>query len=143
MFKNVLLIDDDDLTIDLIKTTLLDNHFAENIHTVSNGREGLAFFEALDKGADGQVPELVLLDVYMPLMNGWEFLDAYMLLYEKKFPQVCFCMLSSSVNPNDILKAHSYNCVIEIFSKPLKASHTRYLEKFCMKRQELFRNKGL
>ncbi len=64
-------------------------------------------------------PDVILLDIHMPYMNGWQFLEEY-----EKFPKAVLkkCklfMFSSSVNPNDIEKSKSYKAVKGFISKPL------------------------
>ncbi|HEV7349747.1 response regulator [Telluribacter sp.] len=142
MIRDLVIIDDNDLEVELIKILAVDNHFAENVRVLNNGREGLAYFEVL-KAAGGKrsAPELVLLDLHMPLMDGWEFLEAFSLLYRDRFPDTGFCLLTSSVNPQDKLKAYSYNCVVELLNKPLTVRHLNFLTKFLAERGRLFERK--
>ncbi|HEV7349748.1 response regulator [Telluribacter sp.] len=130
MIKNLLLIDDDEITLKILKLLIVRQHFAENIITRKNGKEGLDYFDELSTqpGAD-EVPDLILLDINMPVMNGWDFLDDYSQRFETKFPNTKVCMLSSTVDPADFQKASNYACVISFVSKPLLMSEVEMLRK--------------
>jgi len=60
-------------------------------------------------------PKLLFLDINMPKMNGWDFLDAY----SKEEVQIPVYMLSSSINDKDIKRAEGYQIVRSFISKPL------------------------
>ncbi|WP_165395216.1 response regulator [Flagellimonas allohymeniacidonis] len=77
--KSVLLVDDDETTNFLNKFFVrqLDNDLPVNV--ANNGKEAIDFIEK--GGLEGNTPCLLILDTNMPVMNGWEFLDAF----EKKF----------------------------------------------------------
>lgn len=67
---------------------------------------------------------VILLDIQMPLMNGFEFVEAF----EKDVPQesrpfFCINMLSSSINESDLIKARGYSCIHRFLNKPLNKEH--------------------
>ena len=75
--------------------------------------------DALEHLQRGDFPDLILLDINMPELNGWDFLEQY-----SKFPasqqQRCpVAMLTSSVNKQDIQRSRSYRSVTNFISKPL------------------------
>lgn len=74
------------------------------------------------------VPDLILLDLDMPVMDGWEFLDALTTLPVAK--QICVFILTSSIHPDDREKAKQYNVVKGFFSKPLDASSVAWMQQF-------------
>jgi CheY-like chemotaxis protein len=68
-------------------------------------------------------PLLIFLDINMPKMNGWDFLDAYML----QNGDVTVYMLSSSINQMDIERANSYEIVKDFICKPLMIDTFRHI----------------
>jgi len=74
------------------------------------------------------IPDLILLDLDMPVMDGWEFLDAFLKLPIAK--QVCVFVLTSSIHPHDREKARHYSLVKGFFSKPLDSDSVAWMQQF-------------
>ena len=119
MIKTVLSIEDDSSTQFLNRLFLTESGFCNNMVEAYNGIEALTLFEKLEKGEEEKIPQLILLDINMPLMGGWEFLDRF----ETKFPQfakvIPIIILSSTINPEDKIKAKNDKRVIGMLGKPL------------------------
>lgn len=116
--KRVWIIDDDDLYVFICKKMLnklgLENDMIESF---PNGKAGLDSIKNRDD--KDKLPSLILLDINMPIMNGWDFLDEID-PYLKKLPDdLTIAILSSSVEPSDKAKALSYNEVQDYISKPV------------------------
>ena len=75
--------------------------------------------------ASSIIPELILLDLNMPIMDGWEFLDEFSIKYAAIFQTVKIAIVSSSVNPADFQKAKEYPFVIDFISKPISVDILR------------------
>ena len=112
---NLLVIDDDDINIFIIKKIVEKTGYDVNMVAKANGLLAIDHLKAT-LGQD-DFPHLVLIDINMPVLNGWEFLDAYEDLNISK--RVDMYMLSSSVYENDIEKAKTYAKVKGFISKPL------------------------
>ncbi|GAB3164385.1 response regulator [Telluribacter humicola] len=119
MIKNLLLIDDDETTLELIKLTVIRNHFAENVITLKNGQEGVNYFHQLATSQEGVAPDLIFLDIFMPVMDGWEFLDEFSKKFQPQFPNTPICILTYSLEPEDQDKAQEYPGIIYAWNKPL------------------------
>jgi CheY-like chemotaxis protein len=116
---SILLVDDDEInnfiSIKLIKKAV-DN---ADIKACLNGRFAIDELSEIQKEDPNKLPDYILLDINMPIMNGWEFLDEYKRLHIDPLGKSKIYIISSSVFSNDISKARSYPLVRNFVSKPL------------------------
>jgi CheY-like chemotaxis protein len=84
----------------------------------NTGSDALEYLKA-NLDSEDSLPNLIFLDINMPILNGWEFLDAYEKLDKKLQGGVIIIMLSTSGNIEDIEKARTYKCVADYLTKPL------------------------
>ncbi len=110
--KEIVLVDDDNLQYMLVKSVLNKIDSKIKITFFRNPEDALIY---LQENEEAKLPALILLDLNMPEMTGWEFLDQYA-NYEHKSKVV---ILSSSIDANDISKANIHPDVLEFCSKPL------------------------
>lgn len=116
-FSAVVLIDDDEITNYLHKQVLNYANITNSIYVLLNGKEALDFFQELNGSFEGEL--LVLLDINMPIVNGWEFLEKYKHLPVPK-DRIHIFILTTSENPRDYEKAEEYSYLIQgFFRKPL------------------------
>lgn len=113
---NLLVIDDDDINIFIIKKIVEKTGFDIDMVSKSNGQQAIDYLNE-EIAAQTQLPHLILIDINMPVMNGWEFVEAYQQLGIAQ--PVDLYILSSSVYENDIEKTKSYSSVKGFISKPL------------------------
>lgn len=112
----LLVIDDDDINIFIIKKIVEKTGYNVEMISKTNGQMAIDYLAGVLSSAE-TLPQLILIDINMPVLNGWEFLEAYEKL---GVPQkVDMYMLSSSVYENDIEKAKTYTMVKGFISKPL------------------------
>ena len=106
----IMLIDDDPINNLIIRKEL--TRFNSNISLIiyESPNEALNYFRQ-----QNQSPDLILLDINMPEMNGWEFLDEF----EKLALNINLAMLTSSIAKIDHKKSQSYSIVKDYFIKPL------------------------
>jgi CheY-like chemotaxis protein len=122
MLDKIFCVDDDAITLMLCKKVIERVSFAKEILTAQNGEEAFAYFKTLASNNDSPTdyPKLILLDLNMPIMNGWEFLDAYQECgYQNIFKEAKFIVLSSTIDPQDVEKAKKYSAVLDFLSKPI------------------------
>ena len=124
MLDKILCIDDDAITLMLCKKVIERVAFAHEVLTAKNGEEAIHYFNDLapQYQLDQSIlyPKLIFLDLNMPIMNGWEFLDNYLQnCYQDLFKEAKFIVLSSTIDPQDVIKAKSYPMVIDFLSKPI------------------------
>ena len=116
--KCILLIDDDEATNYINKMVIKRSGCAESVEVAESGREALEFLTSGTNGNHPQ-PELIFLDINMPAMNGWEFLDHYRNLEEIHKGEIIVVMLTTSLNPDDKAKAEKIEEISGFRNKPL------------------------
>jgi CheY-like chemotaxis protein len=103
--NSVLLIDDDMATNFISKMLIKKAGITDHIETVLNGQQAIEYLTNSGKyeKSDGVFPKpmLILLDINMPIMDGWEFAEAFAKLNENQKGEVIIVMLTSSLNPDD------------------------------------------
>jgi CheY-like chemotaxis protein len=114
----VLLIDDDEPTNFLHKYLIEKSGYAEKCVTLQNGEEALAYLKSKDDG-EYPHPNLIFLDINMPGMNGWEFLEAYKDLDKVQQGDIVVVMLTTSLDPDDQIKADAIADIRDFRNKPL------------------------
>ena len=112
----VYIVEDDSITSYVIKVELQNHGSFDKSEVYNNGQIA---YEQLSSSIQNnkRVPDLILLDINMPIMDGWEFLNAFSQL--ENTDDISVVMLTSSINPVDLEKAKSYKAVKGFFSKPL------------------------
>jgi CheY-like chemotaxis protein len=110
-FNKVLLVDDDDATNFLASLAFKNLAIANEIAVAS---DGLVAYEWIKQNT---CPDIIFLDIRMPRMDGFDFLDNFTRMNTCK--QVKIIMLTSSLRAEDKKKAFTYNAVVEYIEKPL------------------------
>lgn len=114
----ILLVEDDETVNFYNKFLLEDLGITEKIVIRNNGSEAIDYLKTA--GTSGApFPDLIFLDINMPVMNGFEFIEEYEGLPETFRANALVIMLTTSLHPKDIERANSYNSISDYVYKPL------------------------
>jgi CheY-like chemotaxis protein len=116
--KNVLLVDDDAVFNFLSTKTLERMGFVNEIHAALNGKEALDLFNDYYQGAR-PLPDIILLDLSMPMMDGFEFMEAFKKLPLPGIENVKVIIVTSSLDPTDKARAKALG-MDHYLTKPLR-----------------------
>ncbi|MFT6698851.1 MAG: CheY-like chemotaxis protein [Porticoccaceae bacterium] len=113
------IIDDNKIYQFMLTRIINNNNLAEGIITFSDGEKAIHYLTD-NKSTSENIPDVIFLDVNMPIMDGWQFIDAYASIKTEIKKKVVIFMLSSSVNPIDIERASKINEISDYIIKPMK-----------------------
>ncbi len=115
-YNTVMLIDDNSLDNFINKKLIESNGFAEKVNTYQEATEALEFLKTCPRT---EWPEVIFLDINMPVMDGFQFLEAYEKLPEDQRMQMKVIMLSTSESFKDLNRANKNPYVRKFLNKPL------------------------
>ncbi len=114
------IIDDDDVYVNLIRRIIDLKSLSENLLIFKNGREALDYFKILLATIDSPLfPEIILLDLNMPIMDGWEFLKEFTQISPPSGLKTTLYVVSSSIDPYEIERAKAHFLVKDYLIKPV------------------------
>ncbi|MEM1220666.1 MAG: response regulator [Bacteroidota bacterium] len=114
----IVLVDDDEPTNFIHKIIIEETNCCKEIIVCEDGRSALQTLQ--DRYTRNlTLPNIVFLDINMPGMNGWQFLDKYQVLDSMLRKEIVVVMLSTSKNPDDLRKANEHPSVASFCNKPL------------------------
>lgn len=118
----ILLVDDDESDNFFHTLTIKESELCQQIKVVTDGRFALDYMlQAInpENNQEFPKPDIIFLDINMPRMDGFDFLDEYILLDETQTSGIVIIMLTTSMNPYDMEKAMKYKVVRDYRNKPL------------------------
>ncbi|GAA4029259.1 response regulator [Flavobacterium cheonhonense] len=117
--RHIMLIDDNDIDNFITHHVLTKAAVADKITTMTSAIEALEYLDALKDDFEN-FPDFIFLDIAMPLMDGFGFLNEAIHFPKISQQQCLIAMLSSSVNKHDVERSMQYPFVKNYFNKPLK-----------------------
>ncbi|MHA7056201.1 response regulator [Aquimarina sp. M1] len=112
----VYILDNDPVFVYGIKRLMEMMNFCESVIVYKNGLDALNNLKSIIVTKE-QLPDIILLDLNMPVLDGWQFLDEFVKIPCKE--KITIYIVSSSVNPEDVFKARSYEIVSDYIVKPV------------------------
>jgi CheY-like chemotaxis protein len=119
--RSILLIDDDEPTNFLNRRLLEGMHCADKVQVIQKAPEALEYLKKITEQENDEIPfpDIIFLDINMPAMDGWEFLESFREIISKRKKKVRLVMLTTSINPEDEQKARESEFVTAFRNKPL------------------------
>lgn len=117
MMKRILWIDDDEV-LNMIFKQIMQNYY--NHIQYSSFTEGTVALDYLEKSQiNREFPDIIFVDLKMPEIDGFEFLEKYSDKFYSNFPETKIYVLTSSIRTSEIEQANSYKCVEDCITKPI------------------------
>ncbi len=115
------IIDDDKIYVNLVKKIIEIKNLSENLLIFKNGLEALEYFKViLTNMTEEKLPDIIFLDLNMPVMDGWEFLGEFIKIKNNFDKKITLYVVSSSIDPRDLERAKSFNLVTDYLIKPIE-----------------------
>ncbi len=131
--QRLFIVDDDSLFTHIASMIVESTDMVEEVKVYNNGEKAFDYLIA-HRDIPEKLPDIILLDLSMPIMDGWSFLDKFMALKLAKAKPIEIYICSSSISLDDIEKARSLNIVSDYIIKPLtQTKFTKMIEYFADK----------
>jgi len=119
------IIDDDPIFVFSAKKIMQIADFCKGFLVFHNGHEAINNLKAIISTKQESLPDVILLDLNMPVMDGWEFLDEFVKIPTDK--EITIYIVTSSVDPEDVIKAKAYDKVSNYIVKPISMESLKNL----------------
>jgi len=111
------IIDDDPIFVFGTKRMMTLANFCNNFMVFQNGEEAINYLKPIIQTKNFALPDIILLDINMPIMDGWQFLDEFTSIPNDK--KITIYIVSSSIDPQDIARAKEYDTISNYLVKPI------------------------
>lgn len=124
--NTVCVVDDDEIYVYGIKKLITLKQLCPNLIEFRNGKDAIDFLT--DPNNTDQLPDVIFLDISMPIMDGWDFMESYAKLKPHLSKKITVYMVSSSINDEDIMRAKAITDISDYVVKPV--TYDKLLELF-------------
>ena len=121
-YNYAMLLDDNELDNFINQKTLEANDFAHKIYVNTSSKSALEFLNNLEISSNDKFdifPEIIFIDINMPMIDGFQFIDNFKEKFNKRFNSVRIIILTSSIIESDRIKANNISKNILFLNKPL------------------------
>lgn len=125
--KRFYLIDDDTIFVFLTRKTLQVANLSTDLTVFEDGKKALLDLELAADQPD-LLPDVIFLDLNMPVLDGWGFLEKFSLLQHKISKKISIYIVSSSISPSELERSQTIPVVTDFLTKPL--SRSKFMEIF-------------
>lgn len=120
-FSTLWIVDDDKIYQFILKKNIEQLHITETTASFPHGREAIDTLRQLTEN-QSLLPDLILLDINMPVMDGWDFMEEYKVLKQRFEKTIPIYIISSSIAQEDKDKARTYEDIVDFLVKPVDLS---------------------
>jgi CheY-like chemotaxis protein len=125
----IFIVDDDPIHQQIANIMIRRQGIGENVKTFSDAQDTLDYLK-LHQDEPDLLPDLILLDLNMPVMDGWEFLNDYAGFYEQLSKEIGIFVLTSSIDDKDRKKVDNFSFVKGYLTKPLSSEIITKLQQY-------------
>ncbi|ANH79801.1 response regulator receiver protein [Niabella ginsenosidivorans] len=118
--KEIFIVDDDSIHRLLMSKLFARQNKGYKLDFFENGQKAMDVLETAIADNPSGIPDIILLDIEMPVMNGWQFMNKYRLLPPEIKDRISVYMVSSSFSDEDQERVKSYPEIVDYIVKPLR-----------------------
>ncbi|MDP5105379.1 response regulator [uncultured Polaribacter sp.] len=118
--QSICIVDDDEVYKFFVKKILKIKNLAEDVLTFPDGEVAYNFIEQNKENIE-KLPDIIFLDINMPIMDGFQFMDEYTKLKTQILKKITIYMITSSIDPVDLERSKKYTEITDFISKPITA----------------------
>ena len=119
--KSIFFIDDDPIFVYLTKRIIGSTKCECEVNEFADGELAITYLDEIRDNVK-LLPDIIFLDLSMPVMDGWEFLEEYNLLRPQLKKDIALFIVSSSISPQEVERSKNYESVIDFLIKPVERS---------------------
>ncbi|HEX8378373.1 MAG TPA: response regulator [Pedobacter sp.] len=116
--SKIFIVDDYLINLRVAEMIVRRNKEFDTITSYEDAKAALSFISD-NRDNESNLPDIILLDLHMPVMDGWEFIEKFEEIYSSLIKSVKIIILTSSTDQRDIQRSKQYSTVKGFYSKPL------------------------